>query len=76
MSEIEKKEVTNEELLQHLKRVEEQTKETQNALVRMRRFMAWRLVLLVAVVLLPVLALPFFLREFLSSYIGAFEALL
>ena len=76
MNEIEKKEVTNEELLQHLKRVEEQTKETQNALVRMRRFMVYRLIFLVVVVLLPVLALPYFLGEFLASYLGAFEGLL
>jgi hypothetical protein len=62
-----------------LDRLDELQKDVQSVrdnLARMRRFMVYRVIFLVVVVLLPVLALPYFLSTFVTSYVGVFDQLL
>jgi hypothetical protein len=62
-----------------LDRLDELQKDVQSVrdnLARMRRFMVYRVIFLIVVVVLPVLALPYFLSTFVTSYVGVFDQLL
>ena len=63
-------------VLDRLDEVQKDVQDVRDNLARMRRFMVYRLIFLIIVVALPVLALPYFLSTFVTSYVGVFDQLL
>jgi len=64
------------EVIERLSQIEAQVHITHKELIKMRKFMFWRLLLVLIAVFLPALAIPYFLDDFLSKYLLSFESLL
>ena len=62
----------HKEILERLNQIEAQVQMTQTSLTRMRKFMFWRLVVLLAAILIPTIALPFFFKVFLNTYLPGY----
>lgn len=66
----------NREIIERLSQIENQVLVTQKELVKLRKFMFWRLIMVLVAIFLPALAIPYFLDDFLTSYLLPFESLL
>ncbi len=66
----------HQEILKRLTKIETQVQMTQESMTQLRKFMFWKFIFFAAAVLLPALALPFFIKLFMTMYVGTFEQLL
>ena len=66
------KDPSHKELLSRLNSIEFQMVETKKSIKKIQKFMYWRLVLVLAAILLPTIAIPIFLKIFLNSYLPTY----
>jgi uncharacterized membrane protein (DUF106 family) len=64
------------EIIERLSQIENQVLVTQKELAKLRKFMFWRLIIVLIAVFLPALAIPYFLDTFLTNYFLSLESLL
>lgn len=64
------------EIIQRLDRIEAQAAKTQESLAKIKKFMFWRLMVLIATILIPIIALPFVISFFANTYLAGIESLL
>jgi hypothetical protein len=63
-------------VINKLARIESHVAETKVEIHKLRKLMFWRLIIILAAVLISALAIPFFLRNFIQSYLSGFQNLL
>lgn len=64
------------EILDRLTMIESDLRVTQEAISRIRKFMFWRLIVLLLAILIPSIAIPFFFKSFATSYLTALQSVI
>jgi hypothetical protein len=65
-----------EQILKQLERIETEVVKTQKALTKLKKYMFWRFLVFLLAIILPVLALPYFISVFYESYVTGLQGLL
>jgi hypothetical protein len=76
MEEIYVPKTKEEQIIARLDAIEREVKQTQQSINKMKKFMFWRLIVLIIAILVPAVALPFFINIFLKSYLAGIQSLL
>ncbi len=72
MNEYMETESEHKEILERLNQIEAQVQMTQTSIRQMRKFMFWRLIILLVAILVPTIALPIFLKIFFHTYMPGY----
>ena len=57
-----------DEIIERLGQIDARVKETQESMKTMRKFMYWRLIIILLAILIPTIAIPIFIKVFLDSF--------
>lgn len=69
-------ELKHEEVIKKLEAIERDVQDIKRSMVRTQKIAFWKAVILFAVIVLPLLALPYFINTFIDNYVSQFNTLL